>query len=220
MILQMAVAFFDLDHTLLAGDSDQLWGDYLRARGEVDGDFQARKNAFYAAYQRGELDIYAFHRFMLATVKGQRFSALLATQRQFADDKIAPVLRRDGLARLQWHRAQQHATVIITATNRVIAAAAQMLLADCDLIATEPQLRDELITGEIDGIPSFRDGKVLRAEHYCTQRGIALRDCYFYSDSHNDLPLLQAVRYPHAVTPDATLRAHAESNAWPILEWQ
>jgi len=124
----MAVAFFDLDHTLLAGDSDQLWGDYLRARGEVDGDFQVRKNAFYAAYQRGELDIYAFHRFMLATVKGQRLSALQATQRQF--------------------------------------------------------------------------------------------DCYFYSDSPNDLPLLQTLRYPQAVTPDATLRAHAESNAWLRLEWQ
>lgn len=215
----MPVAFFDLDHTLLNGDSDQLWGDFLRERGEVSGDFQDQKNAFFAAYQQGGLDIYAFAQFMLATVKGQSEAQLQSRLREFAFEKIAPSLREQGVSQWQWHQQQGHPTVIITATNRIIASAILFLLENATLIATEPEIKNNAITGKIIGTPSFREGKIIRATHYCEQSGGRVGESYFYSDSHNDLPLLQAVQFPHAVTPDTRLRAHAQSNAWPILQW-
>ncbi len=216
----MPVAFFDLDHTLLSGDSDQLWGDYLRARGVVDAEFQQRKDAFFAAYQHGELDIHAFHRFMLSTVKGRSWSSLQPQLQEFAHERIAPVIRAEGSARLHWHQQRGDRTVIITATNRVIATAAAFLFSGCDMIATEAQMHDETISGEISGTPSFREGKVTRAQVFCQLAAQALETSYFYSDSHNDLPLLRAVKYPHAVTPDSTLRRVAESQGWPILMWR
>lgn len=215
----MTVAFFDLDHTLLDGDSDQLWGDFLREQGEVDGDFQQQKNAFFAAYQHGDLDIVAFQRFMLATVKGQRLHDLQARLQQFAQNKIAAVLRPQGLAQWRWHQEQQHRTVIITATNRVIASASLLLIEQAELIATEPEIINDRISGEISGTPSFREGKIIRAQQYCAQHSETLEHCYFYSDSHNDLPLLNCVRYPHAVRPDQRLRDHAVQRNWPILLW-
>lgn len=215
----MPVAFFDLDHTLLAGDSDQLWGDFLRARGEVGDEFQSQKNAFFAAYQAGNLDIAAFQRFMLATVKGRSETQLQPRLREFAFEKIAPLVRPQGRAQWQWHQQQGHPTVIITATNRLLASAILFVLDDATLIATEPELHGDIITGDLIGTPSFRDGKIIRAQAYCQQRHADLYDSYFYSDSHNDLPLLQTVRWPRAVTPDARLRAHAEQQHWPILSW-
>lgn len=216
----MALALFDLDHTLLNGDSDQLWGDFLYERHWVDERYQRDKDAFFADYQHGKLDIQAFARLVLAPVKGKSERELEALRQLFAQQKIAPQLRADGLRYWHKHRQAGDLCIIITATNRFIASAAADILAADALIASEPEIIGDTFSGELCGIPAFRDGKVARLVNECARQNWSLTDACFYSDSHNDLPLLNYVANPIAVTPDAVLRQVAQMNAWPILEWQ
>lgn len=216
----MTLALFDLDHTLLEGDSDQLWGDFLLQKGWIGPDYQQHKDEFFADYLAGRLDIHAFARLVLSPLVGKREAELLTLRREFGNRLIAPRLRRAGMERIDWHRERGHRIVIITATNRFVAAASAELLDVGDLLASEPELQDGVFTGELTGIPCFRDGKVQRLEQFCAAENLSSVDLHFYSDSHNDLPLLQHAHFPHVVTPDARLRAHAEKNGWPILNWQ
>jgi HAD superfamily hydrolase (TIGR01490 family) len=215
----MSLALFDLDHTLLEGDSDQLWGDFLLQKGWVSTDYQERKNAFFADYQNGQLDIHAFARLVLGPLIGKRETELLTLRREFGQRFIAARLRPAAMARIDWHRERGQRIVIITATNRFVAAASAELLDIGDLIASEPELKDGVFTGELTGIPCLREGKVRRLQDFCAAEQLDAGDIHFYSDSHNDLPLLQYAQFPYAVNPDPTLHRHATHHGWPILDW-
>ena len=214
----MALALFDLDNTLLAGDSDYLWGCFLAREGLVDGEAYERENLrFYRDYQAGRLDIHEFLRFALRPLADHDPALLEAVRARFLEETIAPIVApgaRDLLAR---HRAAGDRVAIVTATNRFVTGPIAALLGVDDLLATEPQRVDGRYTGEPDGVPCFREGKVTRLHAWLAQEGLDLAGSWFYSDSLNDLPLLEAVDHPVAVDPDPTLAATAAERGWPVI---
>lgn len=214
----MTLAIFDLDHTLLVGDSDYLWGMFLVEHGLVDREFYARENQrFYDEYRAGTLDIHEFLRFSLQPLAQHPLDRMLQLRTRFIAEKIVPIVAPGTAPLLQQHRAAGHTLLIITATNRFVTEPIASLLGVDDLIATDPELRAGRYTGNVDGTPSFRDGKVTRLRAWLKQRGINLARSWFYSDSHNDLPLLELVTHPVAVDPDDTLAQHAAMKGWPVL---
>lgn len=214
----MTLAIFDLDNTLIGGDSDHLWGEFVCEQGLVDSaDFAQRSDAFYAAYERGDLDIHAYLRFALGTLKGHPRAQLDAWHRAFMDSKIKPILLPKAAELLADHRRRGHQMLIITATNHFITAPVAKLLGVENLIACEAEIVDGLYTGAPSGIPSYQAGKVTRLQDWAHSRAISLDGAWFYSDSHNDLPLLELVDNPVAVDPDDTLRARAIELGWPVI---
>ncbi|MGC8591773.1 HAD family hydrolase [Acidithiobacillus sp.] len=215
----MALALFDLDNTLLAGDSDHAWMEFLADRGVVDGLEHRRKNdLFYAQYQAGTLDIHEFLRFQLAPLAAHPRIVLDAWHRAYLQERVLPMISAQARALVEQHRQRGDVLVIITATNRFVTAPIARELGVEHLLATEPEEREDgSFTGGVLGIPCFREGKVQRLREWLQETGFSLGDSTFYSDSHNDLALLEAVRYPVAVDPDPVLRRHAEAQGWPIL---
>jgi HAD superfamily hydrolase (TIGR01490 family) len=214
----MALALFDLDNTLIAGDSDHLWGRWLCTRGHVDSEaFAARNDRFYSDYQRGELDIDAYLHFALAPLKGLTVAEVARWHREFMGECIEPVMLDAARALLAAHRARGDELVIITATNEVVTRPIADALGVSTLIASGAEVSDGRYTGRPRGIPSFREGKVSRLEAWLAQRDVDLSGAWFYSDSHNDLPLLGRVGRPVAVDPNDPLRAHALEAGWPLL---
>ncbi len=214
----MSLAIFDLDNTLLADDSDYLWGQFLVERGIVDGEAYERDNEqFYADYRAGTLDIQAFLVFMLRPLAEHPLEQLLAWRVQFIEEKIRPILLPKAIALLAQHRAAGDTLLIITATNRFLTAPIAELLEVPCLLATEVEFVDGRYTGRPAGIPCFQHGKVERLRVWLAETGHTLDESWFYSDSHNDLPLLTQVRYPVAVDPDAPLTEHAQAHGWPII---
>jgi HAD superfamily hydrolase (TIGR01490 family) len=216
--LTVTLAIFDLDNTLLGGDSDNLWGEFVCERGLVDGeDFAARNDQFYADYKAGTLDIEAYLRFALSTLAGRPREQLDAWHRDFMAAKIVPILLPKAEQLLDTHRAQNHDLLIITATNSFITRPIAELMGVSELIACEGEIVDDMYTGEPFGVPSYHAGKVTRLNAWLAQRKLTLDGAYFYSDSHNDLPLLEIVDHPVAVDPDDRLRARADDEGWPII---
>jgi HAD superfamily hydrolase (TIGR01490 family) len=216
--MAMTLAIFDLDNTLLGGDSDYLWGAYLVAEGLVDGAYYQRENhRFYEEYRRGTLDIYEFLNFSLRPLAENPPEKLLALRERFMAEKIDPIILPAARSLIEYHRQQGHRLLIITATNRFITEPIALALGVEDLLATDPEFRDGRYTGRVAGTPSFREGKVVRLREWLKKNGTNLSDSWFYSDSHNDLPLLEMVSHPVAVDPDDTLRQHAEMKGWPII---
>lgn len=214
----MSLAIFDLDNTLLADDSDYLWGQFLVERGIVDGVAYERDNErFYAEYRAGTLDIQAFLAFMLRPLAEHPLEQLLIWRAQFMEEKIRPILLPKALALLARHRAAGDTLLIITATNRFITAPIGEVLSVPDLLATEAEFVEGRYTGRPVGIPCFQHGKVERLRVWLAETGHTLDESWFYSDSHNDLPLLSQVSYPVAVDPDATLAEYAQAHGWPII---
>jgi HAD superfamily hydrolase (TIGR01490 family) len=214
----MSLAIFDLDNTLLGGDSDYLWGQFLVEQGLVDGEHYERENQrFYEAYEAGTLDIYQYQAFMLRPLAGRPLTELQAWRERFMEEKIQPILlpRADEL--LNQRRLAGDILLIITATNRFITAPIAERFGVPHLLATEPEIVDGRYTGRTVGIPCFQQGKVERLDAWLTETGGDLTDSWFYSDSHNDLPLLNRVTHPVAVDPDATLARHAQERGWPII---
>jgi HAD superfamily hydrolase (TIGR01490 family) len=212
----MRLAVFDLDHTLLAGDSDYLWGEFLVERGLVDGETYARENKrFYEEYLNGTLDIAAFAAFSLQPVVRHGAEKLAALRPRFVREKIEPIVAPGTFHLLERHRAQGDQLIITTATNRFITEPIAKLLGVEALIATDPEVVDGKFTGRIAGIANFREGKLARLKQWRGERAFAGMSCY--SDSHNDLPLLEAADQPVAVDPDDRLRAHATKRGWPII---
>lgn len=214
----MALAIFDLDNTLIVDDSDHLWGEYLAEQGVVDGEHYRRENdRFLAEYQRGDLDIHEFLRFSLQVLARHEPGELARLRAGFIERKIAPIVAPRAPGLLASHRDAGDHLMIITATNRFVTEPiAQMLDVDT-LIATEPAMADGRYTGEVAGTPCFREGKVTRLEEWLVENGGDLDGASFYSDSLNDLPLLERVTYPTAVDPDPTLRETAEQRGWPVI---
>ena len=214
----MTLAIFDLDNTLIGGDSDNLWGEFVCEQGLVDSkDFAQRNDQFYADYQAGTLDIDAYLRFALSALKGQPAATLAGWHRAFMDSKIKPILLPKAAALLEDHRQRGHELLVITATNRFITEPIVALLGLEHLVACEGEIVDGVYTGEPSGVPSYHAGKVTRLYDWLDERDMTLDGAWFYSDSHNDLPLLELVDNPVAVDPDDTLRARAAELGWPVI---
>lgn len=214
----MTLAIFDLDNTLLRGDSDHAWGEFIADLGVVNAaEYRAKNDAFYDDYCRGELDIFAYQRFVLSPLAGYPMDELSRWHAQFMREKIEPMILPKAEALVDDHRSRGHTLMIITATNAFITAPIARRLGIELLIATNPAVQDNMYTGDIAGTPCYREGKVERLSAWLRDNHVSLEDSYFYSDSHNDLPLLQQVAHPVAVDPDATLRQHAEAKQWPII---
>ena len=214
----MSLAIFDLDNTLLAGDSDYLWGQFLVKEGIVDGEhYEAENLRFYEEYKAGGLDIYAFLRFSLRPLAEHDPAQLRAWREVFIERYIVPRIAPGTPALLERHRRQGDTLMIITATNHFVTAPIAALLGIEHLLATEPEFRNGRYTGEVSGIPCFREGKVTRLQAWLDEHGMGLDGSWFYSDSHNDLPLLETVSHPVAVDPDDTLREWALTHQWPVI---
>jgi HAD superfamily hydrolase (TIGR01490 family) len=214
----LPLALFDLDNTLLAGDSDYLWGQYLVERGVVDRDhYQQENERFYRAYHAGQLDIGAFLRFALRPLAVHPREDLYSWRADFLREKIDPVILAPARALVERHRAAGDVLLLVTATNAFVTAPIAERFGIPHLIATEPEEVDGRYTGEVAGIPAFREGKVRRLEAWLGQTGQDLVGSTFYSDSHNDIPLLERVDRPVAVDPDTQLSAYAAQRGWPVI---
>ena len=218
----LKLALFDLDHTLLPLDSDYSWGEFTIRMGWVDPvSFAQRNDAFYADYQAGRLDIHDYVRFATEAFRLKGPEAAHAAHAQFMAEVIRPAIRPEALALIERHRAAGDHLLVVTATNEFVTRPIVQALGIAELIAVELQ-RDAngWFTGEIEGTPSMREGKVQRLQQWLDARGLSWTSVQttFYSDSPNDLPLLSRVNHPVATNPDSVLRAEAHKRGWPILE--
>ncbi|MGB1220639.1 MAG: HAD family hydrolase [Alcanivoracaceae bacterium] len=214
----MALAIFDLDNTLIAGDSDHLWGDFLVARGLVDGEaYKATNDQFYQDYLNGRLDIIAYLRFALAVLAEHDMDELATLHQQFMAETIEPILLPKAFELLERHRKRGDFLLIITATNDFVTAPIAERLKVDDLLATCAEQRHGRYTGDVAGTPCYREGKVERLRHWLADTGHSLDGSYFYSDSHNDLPLLETVDTAIAVDPDPVLDREARERGWPVI---
>ncbi|WP_282339289.1 MULTISPECIES: HAD family phosphatase [Pseudomonas] len=214
----MRLALFDLDNTLLGGDSDHAWGDWLCARGILDGvAYKARNDAFYQDYLAGKLDIQAYLNFSLEILGRSEMRQLADWHLEFMKECIEPIILPRGEALLAEHRAAGDKLLIITATNRFVTQPIAARLGVETLLATECEMADGRYTGRTTDVPCFKEGKVTRLNRWLAENGLDLSDSAFYSDSMNDLPLLEQVTRPVAVDPDPTLRAEAERRGWPVI---
>ncbi len=215
----MKLALFDLDNTLLAGDSDFEWAQFLIERGVLDREvYEARNREFYDQYKAGTLDIHEFLDFQLKPLSRHPRAVLDAWHREFMARRINPIIRDSARALVERHCGDMR--VIITATNSFVTAPIAREFGIEHLIATEPESRNGEFTGNVRGMPCFREGKVRCLDSWLAQQGRSMDsfdESWFYSDSLNDLPLLSRVTHPVAVDPDATLRAHAARHGWPVI---
>jgi len=213
----MALALFDLDNTLLDGDSDYLWGCFLAEHGIVDAEaYESENQRFYDQYLEGSLDIHEFLRFQLKPLATHKRARLEAWREQYLVEKIDPILLPRARALLEKHRAQGDQLLIITATNRFITEPIAKRYGVEQLLATEPEIVAGEYTGAVSGTPCFQTGKVEQLHNWLEKENQTLDGSWFYSDSHNDLPLLEQVEHPVAVDPDDKLKSHARAMGWPI----
>lgn len=217
----MRLALFDLDNTLLAGDSDFEWGQFLIGEGVLDRELHLARNVqFYEDYKAGTLDIQAFLEFQLKPLSHHPRRQLDAWHAKYMEQKIRPMMTPKARALVEQHRAAGDLLVIITATNSFVTGPIAREFGVDHLIGTTPEEVDGQFTGRVSGVPSFKEGKITRLLQWLESRGETLQSfeaSWFYSDSHNDLPLLKLVDHPVAVDPDPTLRQYAEANAWPVI---
>lgn len=214
----MKLAIFDLDNTLLAGDSDYLWGRYLVDNGLVDAERYERENQrFYDEYRQGTLDIREFARFSLEPLVRLQGASMLALRERFVSERIAPIVARDARALLQRHRDEGAHLLITTATNRFITEPVAELLGVDTLIATDPETHEGRYTGELAGVPNFQAGKVERLQQWLAAQNWHPSRTWAYSDSRNDLPLLEFADHPVAVDPDPVLRQTALERGWSVI---
>ena len=218
----MSLAIFDLDNTLLRGDSDHVWGEFLVEQGAVDrARFASENNRYYAAYLAGTLDIYEFlEQHQLRPLAEHDRATLERWRTEFVRTKITPLITAAARALVERHRARGDTLLIITATNRFITAPIAESFNIPHLIATEPEEVDGQFTGKVAGVPSYREGKVERLSEWLNGRHESLDGSWFYSDSHNDLPLLNLVDHPVAVNADETLAEYARTRGWRMIELQ
>ena len=217
----MNLALFDLDNTLLSGDSDFEWAQFLIEQGVLDRElFEAKNLTFYQQYKAGTLDIHEFLDFQLKPLSRHARKVLDAWHEEFMRRKVRGMMGAAARELVARHRAANDVCVIITATNSFVTAPIAREFGVEHLIATEPEQMDGEFTGRVAGVPCFREGKITRLESWMMQHGWnwnSFAESWFYSDSLNDLPLLNKVGNPVAVDPDATLRVHAEQQGWRIM---
>lgn len=211
----MALAIFDLDNTLIAGDSDYLWGEFLVENQLIDPEAYRRENdRFYEQYENGTLDIYEYQAFSLQPLTQFSLEELQQWHQDFMQQMIEPIMLPKAKELIEFHKEQGDRPLIITATNTFITRPIGLKLGIDELIGTEPEIDKGRFTGHVAGIPSFQEGKVTRLNDWLVQHQESLENSYFYSDSHNDLPLLEKVTYPIAVDADEILSATATQKGW------
>ena len=218
MAVRRKLALFDLDNTLLGSDSDHAWAQFLIEEGVLHpGEYHAKNEWFYERYKEGTLDIHEFLDFQLAPIAGRPRSQLDAWHAEFMQRKIRPMIQPGAMELIARHA--DAVTAIVTATNRFITEPIAAELGIPYLLATDIEEVDGVFTGKARGTPTFREGKIQRVREWLAERGERLEDLesWFYSDSLNDLPLLELVDHPVAVDPDAILRRHATERGWPII---
>ncbi|HED32618.1 MAG TPA: HAD family hydrolase [Gammaproteobacteria bacterium] len=214
----MALALFDLDNTLLADDSDYLWGTFLCEQGVVDTEYYEQKNQhFYEQYKQGSLNIHEFQAFSQQPLLDNDLARMQNLLKQFIEEKIRPVMIPAAFKLIEKHRDQGDTLVIITATNSFITRPIASAFEIEHLIATEPEVIDGKYTGKIAGIPCFQGGKVERLTLWMDEHKMNMQGSWFYSDSHNDLPLLKEADHPVAVDADEQLLAYAREQGWQII---
>lgn len=217
----MKLALFDLDNTLLSGDSDFEWAQFLIDKGVVDPEVHAAKSqTFYEQYKAGTLDIHEFLDFQLLPMARHPRAQLDAWHREFMTTRILPIIGDKARQLVRKHLDNGDLCAMVTATNSFVTAPIAIEFGISHLIATIPAQKNGQFTGKSRGTPSFREGKITRVEAWLESLGFwwsNFEQSWFYSDSHNDLPLMSLVSDPVAVDPDDTLRSHATAAGWPIL---
>jgi len=214
----VSLAIFDLDNTLLADDSDFLWGQFLVSQGMVDSTFYELANQrFYEDYKLGTLDINEFLAFALKPLAEININHLFRLRAQFIEKIIKPILLTPAKTLIAHHKSKGDTLIVITATNKFVTEPIVNLYGIDNLLATVPENKQGRFTGQVSGIPCFQDGKVKLLNEWLKTTEINLTDSWFYSDSHNDLPLLNIVDNPVAVDPDDKLRSIAEKQKWPVI---
>jgi len=213
----MALAIFDLDNTLLGGDSDHAWGEFLYEKGIVGEGYRRRNDAYYEDYLAERLNVVEYIEFTLEPLTAYRLDELGALQREFMARKIKPMRLPKAEALLAEHRDKGDRLLIMTSTNRLITEPIAASLQVDELLATELEIDDNRLTGRLAGRPCSGEGKVLRLKERLAETGESLRGSSFYTDSINDLPLLEIVDHPVAVDPDDSLRNLAASRGWKVM---
>ena len=217
----MNLALFDLDNTILAGDSDYNWSRFLIQEGYLDGAIHAEKNEkFYADYKAGTLDIYAFVEFQFKPLASNPRTVLNQLLKKYVEEVIKPMITEKARALVKRHQDEGDLIIVITATNSFITKPIAELFGIKNLIGTDPEEKEGEFTGKVSGLPSFKEGKVTRLEAWLKGKNLSLasfENSYFYSDSHNDLPLMQKVTHPVAVDSDDVLSEYAKSKGWPQI---
>ena len=217
----MDLVLFDLDNTLLAGDSDFEWAQFLITKGVLDREvYEARNQAFYDQYKAGTLDIFEFLDFQLKPLARHSRAQLDAWHREFLDTRIRPMMTPQSQALVKEHLASGAVVAIVTATNSFVTGPIARAFGIPHLVATIPAQENGAFTGKPRGTPAFKAGKIERVEAWLESLGLCWESfgkSSFYSDSHNDLPLMKKVNNPVAVDPDDTLRAHATAQGWPVI---
>ncbi|MFT5576276.1 MAG: HAD superfamily hydrolase (TIGR01490 family) [Bermanella sp.] len=214
----VALAIFDLDNTLLNGDSDHAWGEFLVVRGLVNGDaFKQANDTFYQHYKDGSLDIVSYLRFALEPLTHYSMAELSDLHRDFMSQFVAPMRLAKADALIQQHKDAGDHCMIMTATNTFITRPIAEAMGIPDIISSEAEIKDGRYSGEPSGTPCFQEGKVILLQERLAAKCLSLDGSTFYSDSHNDLPLLRLVDKPVAVDPDDRLQAEAQRQGWPII---
>jgi HAD superfamily hydrolase (TIGR01490 family) len=217
------LALFDLDHTLLSGDSDVLWCEFLMNEGVLDrAAFQPRNDEMARRYGESTVSAQDFCEFYVSTLAGRTLGEWRHWCERFLNDVVEPRIPASAIELVESHRGRGDRLVLTTATNRVLTELTAARLGIADLLATEVELVDGRCTGRTRDVLNMREGKVTRLRSWLVEQGVdpdpALASATFYSDSSNDLPLLQAVGHPVVVDPDAGLRRHAQARGWRVLE--
>jgi len=215
----MALAIFDLDHTLLNGDSDYLWGEYMVANRIVDEtEYQRQNRAFLQDYKRGQLDNHQYLEFALKPLTLHSMDNLYRWRADYLENWIKPIIATGTHDLLEHHRSQNDTLLIVSATNLFITEPIAELLGIPHILSTEPEIVDRRYTGRYLGVPTYKEGKVVALNAWLEDSDHSLDDSYFYSDSINDLPLLEKVSTPVAVNPDDALTGIARERGWQILD--
>lgn len=219
--MKQNLALFDLDNTLLAGDSDYNWSLFLIKQGLLDEKTHHERNEqFYLDYKNGNLDIYKFLAFQLKPLSEHSMADLNALHAKYMDTVIRPMMTQKAQDLVNQHKAQGDLCLVITATNSFVTKPIAQAYGIAHLIGTDPEMVNGAYTGGVAGVPSFQEGKVTRLKLWLAERGQELADferSYFYSDSHNDLPLMKLVTHPVAVDADAKLTDFAQQHGWPHI---
>lgn len=217
-IKTMSLAIFDLDNTLISDDSDHLWGEFLVEQNLVDAANYAEANTqFYNDYCRGQLDIKQYLKFALSFLAEHPLEQLYQWREQFVEEKIRPLVLPAAQKLIKQHQDKGDTLIVITATNQFVTEPIVALFNIPNMLATEPEINHNRYTGGYVGEPCYQHGKVTRLNRWLQKNNQTLDDSLFYSDSHNDIPLLNKVTWPTVVDPDDTLRQYALDKKWPII---
>ena len=218
----MPLAIYDLDNTLIGGDSDYLWGEFLCDEGIISDQesFQKMNDYFYHQYETGELNIFAWAEFSFKVLTDHSLDELNKLRKDFVDTKIKPILLEKAQSCINNHKEKGDTVLVITASNTFITKPIIEMYGIDHLLATEPEFISGRFTGKVSGIPCFQSGKIDNLMPWLEKNKESLIGSYFYSDSHNDLPLLELVDNPIAVNSDKILSSEAHKNGWPVLDWR